>query len=228
MARRVPSPQPRSAGTAEAVFQRLVAAVLAGQLPAGQPVREAQLARRWRVSRTPMREAVRRAAEAGFLILRPNQAPLVRALSDADIDALYDLRGLLELHAFELAWPRFTDAAIKELVAQAQTVAVGKPSWQQRCLELDRALHEFWLGRCGNPWLERDLRRHYQFLRIFQRWAGQDETGLRQAYREHLAVLDAIQHGDRGTATNLLREHIAASAAIVKAARARAEQKEAA
>jgi DNA-binding GntR family transcriptional regulator len=154
-------------------------------------------------------------------LLRPNQAPLVRELTDADIDALYDLRGLLELHAFDLAWPAFTTDAVAELVAVAGEVELGKPGSAKRCLAFDRAFHEFWLARCGNPWLERDLRRHYQFLRIFQRWAGQDEDGLRQAYREHQAVLTAIRRGDRRTAREALREHIAASAAIVKAARAR-------
>ena len=51
-----------------------------------------------------MREAVRRAAEGGLLVLRPNQAPVVRPLNIEDVWALYDLREVLEVHALDLAW----------------------------------------------------------------------------------------------------------------------------
>ena len=65
----------RTADTAEQVFQRLVEAILTGELEGGAVVPEAKLARQWHVSRTPLREAVRRVAEAGLLILRPTKPP---------------------------------------------------------------------------------------------------------------------------------------------------------
>ena len=58
----------RYASMAENIFARLVEALVTGELPAGEPLREAQVAKQWGVSRTPMREAVRRASEAGLLI----------------------------------------------------------------------------------------------------------------------------------------------------------------
>ena len=78
----IPSPRrnKRKADTAKQVFQRLVEAILTGELESGIALREASLAREWNVSRTPLREAVRRAAEGGLLVLRPNQPPLIRSL----------------------------------------------------------------------------------------------------------------------------------------------------
>ncbi len=94
----------RRAQTAERVFQRLVEAIVTGAIPSGSPMRESSLAKQWGVSRTPMREAVRRAAEGGLLILRRNRTPLVRAFTPHDIDCLYQMREVLEILALQEAW----------------------------------------------------------------------------------------------------------------------------
>lgn len=209
----------RPGTTAEALFERLVQAILDGQFTAGEPLREARLARAWHVSRTPLREAVRRAAEAGFVTLRPNQAPVVRQLTGADIAAIYDLRALLEMRAFDLAWPHFQKADIATLDRRLIAARPGQSrGWQRRCLAFDRALHESWMDRCGNPWLAADLQRHYRLLLIFQGWMGRDDRALERAYREHLTILRELRGGNRSAARRALDRHIANSARAVQAA----------
>lgn len=206
----------RSGTTAEEVFTRLVEAILSGELPGGSPLREAQLARAWKISRTPMREAVRRAAEAGFVVLRPNQAPLVRQLTAADIQDLYDLRELLELRALELAWPKVDATPLGRLAAAA---APGKTrQWPRRCLEFDLALHATWMSHCGNSWLTADLEWLYQFLRIIQSWIGRDHQALARSYAEHVAIVHALKRRNKTAALNRLRAHIRHSATAVTAA----------
>jgi len=207
----------RSADTAEHVFQRLVEAILDGQFEGGSPLREAALAQQWNVSRTPLREAVRRAAEGGLLILRPNQAPLVRSLSIADVRALYDLREVLEVHALDMAWARLVGGPAREMLALARRVAPGTNGWQRRCLDFDLTLHHWWTDQCGNPWLKADLDRHYQFLRIFQRWVARDPVALADSHREHLLIVEAACAGDRARTRRALRTHIRQSARLVEA-----------
>jgi len=214
-----PARRKRTATTADDVFARLVEGILLGTFASGSPLREARLARQWRVSRTPLREAVRRAAEAGFVVLRTNQAPLVRRLSATDVAALYDLRELLEVRALELAWPQLTPPRVRGLqqLAEAATPGAGR-QWRKRCLAFDLALHLSWLKRCGNDWLAADLARQFQFLRIFQSWMGRDDQALRRAYAEHGTVLAAIARRDLAAARQALRLHIRASAAAVQRA----------
>jgi DNA-binding GntR family transcriptional regulator len=209
----------RPGQTADQVFHRLVEAILGGEFPSGSVVRESRLAREWETSRTPLREAMRRAAESGFIKLRPNQAPIIRPLTAEDIRNLYDLREVLELHALKLAWPHLSDGAIKSLRALA---ALAKPrsacDWPNRCLKFDLALHRLWMQRCGNSWLVADLERHYHFLQIFQSWIGRDPRALAQSYDEHLAILDALERRDQGEALSRLRQHILSSAHLVEEA----------
>jgi len=207
----------RPGTTANHAFERLVQGILRGEFVGGRPLREARLAREWDISRTPLREALRRAAEAGFVVLRPNQAPIVRELAEPDIDAMYDLRALLETHALRLAWDRIDTPLLERLAEQAAAAAPGAGKrWQQRCLAFDRALHRAWTRRCGNAWLQADLKRQHQFWGIFQNWVGREEQALRKAYAEHIEILDAMRAGEQAQAARALRRHIRTSATGVK------------
>lgn len=205
----------RMGETSEELFQKLFEAVLNGDLAPGKPLRQAKLAREWNVSRTPMREAVRRAAEEGYLILRPNNAPLVRRLTSEDVAALYGLREVLEIYALRLAMPHITPESIAELRQLAEKATPGNDDWERRCLEFDLKLHACWTGQCRNRWLESDLKRQFQFLQIFQRWIGSDEKMLRRTYEQHVGILEALEKHDFGQAEKLLAEHIRDSMTLV-------------
>jgi DNA-binding GntR family transcriptional regulator len=208
----------RPADIAEQVFQRLVEAILQGDFVSGQPLREAALARSWNVSRTPLREAVRRAAENGLLILRPNQAPLIRPVSVEDVHTLYSLREVLEVYALRAAWPALLGRPCARMLTLSRRIAPQRGCWQERSLEYDLVLHHWWTEHCENPWLQADLARHYQFLRIFQRWIGRDPAYLLQGYHEHLAILEAIQRRNWSQARAALKKHIRNSAQLIIAA----------
>jgi DNA-binding GntR family transcriptional regulator len=206
----------RQATTSVDAFERLIEAILSGQIGTGSSLREAKLAREWGISRTPLREAVRRAAEAGFLVLRPNQAPLVRHLTANDIRDLYELRELLELHSLRLAWGRIAPSAITKVEALAQAATPGKSrQWTQRCLVFDIALHRLWMDACGNGWLRHDLERLYQFLRIVQNLMSTDSEAMTKAYAEHMAILEALAAQDQAATTRALRLHIQHARAAV-------------
>lgn len=214
----------RPGQTADQILQRLIAAILGGEFPSGSVVRESRLAREWNTSRTPLREAMRRAAESGFIVLRPNQAPIIRPLTAEDIRDLYDLREVLELHALNLAWPHLSSGAIESLRTMA-TKALLRTShdWPKRCLEFDLALHGLWTEHCGNAWLQTDLQRHCHFVQIFQSWIGHNPAALAKSYDEHLAILDALERRSKDEALSRLRQHIQASARIVEEALPKSE-----
>jgi DNA-binding GntR family transcriptional regulator len=211
------SPAKRPARTAERIFNRLVEAIVTGTLESGQPMREAGLAKQWGVSRTPMREAVRRAAEAGLLILRRNRAPLVRAFTQHDIDCVYQMREVLEALALEEAWDHILPETVRDLQREAAEIAsAADQDWGDRCLVLDDTLHRAWIDHCRNPWLTHSLQRIWTFIRIFQRFMAGDPEVLRRSYREHCAILQALASGDRNSGVALVHEHIRNSCTAVK------------
>ena len=207
----------RYASMAENIFARLVEALVTGELPAGGPLREAQVAKQWGVSRTPMREAVRRAAEAGLLILRKNRAPLIRAFTPHDVDCLYQIREMMEVLAMEQAWNRLPEKEIAALRTMADAVgSKSSKTWIARCLAFDEALHKIWFDHCQNPWLTQFLQSSRVFIRIFQHMMARDPELVRKSYDQHLAILDTLGTTDLQLGTRLLREHIRASALKVK------------
>ena len=207
----------RYASMAENIFARLVEALVTGELPAGGPLREAQVAKQWGVSRTPMREAVRRASEAGLLILRKNRAPLIRAFTPHDVDCLYQIREIMEVLALKQAWHRMPGKEIAALRKMAESVgSASSKAWIARCLAFDEALHKIWFDHCQNPWLTQFLQSSRVVIRIFQHMMARDPELVRKSYDQHLAILDTLGTTDLQLGTRLLREHIRASALKVK------------
>jgi DNA-binding GntR family transcriptional regulator len=208
----------RSARTAERIFNRLVEAIVTGALEGGQPVREAGLAKQWGVSRTPMREAVRRVAEGGLIILRRNRAPLVRAFTSHDIDCLYRMREVLEALALEEAWEHIPPGVVTSLrELGARTAPDGGKDWIARCLTFDDVLHRAWIDHCQNPWLRQSLQRIWTYIRIFQRVVARNPKLVRRSYQEHLAILQTLGTPQRRAGAALLRRHVRNSGSALKA-----------
>lgn len=207
----------RDATVGENVFARLVETLVTGELPAGKPLREAQVAKQWGVSRTPMREAVRRASEAGLLILRKNRAPLIRTFTPHDVDCLYQIREMMEVLAMEQAWNKLPGKEIAALRSMAEFVeSASSKTRVSRCLAFDEALHKIWFDHCQNPWLTQFLQSSRVFIRIFQHMMARDPALVSKSYAQHLGILETLGTADLKLGTQRLREHIRDSAHKVK------------
>lgn len=204
----------RTAQSAEIAFQKLRKAILAGEFQEGDLVREVRLVREWKIGRTPLREAIRRAAESGYLVLRPNHAPVVRKLSAEDILQIYVLRELLEGFALECAWDRLRAADLARVSRLA--VAARKAKSPDRRLAaqfaFDNALHRLWIDGCGNPWLVSILDRLLLFRPNYQSrevsMLGGQLDVVEGAFAEHETILAAVARRDLRSARRSLREHI--------------------
>lgn len=208
----------RTADTSERVFQRLVEAIALGsELQPGQPLREAALATSWGVSRTPVREAVRRAAAMGLVDLRPNQRPLVRALTREDVAKLFVVRESLELLALELAWNRLDAAILKPLQDRAKALQDRKPNarWVREALRFDSDLHRLGINYCDNPWLILSMENLWTFVRILQGIVAELPQHAVTAFEEHQAIVQALADRDKFRARALLKEHLHSAALIL-------------
>ncbi len=211
--------QKRLAHLPEMAFQRLRQAILTAELKEGERVRETKLAREWNMGITPMREAVRRMAELGYLVLRPNHAPIVRKLSAEDIRQIYVLRELLECHALKSAWKTIKKQDFRpfeEMVKLIETTTDPKVKLQAQ-FDLDTALHQLWISQCDNVWLSSTLERLLIYRPNIMNLVSSSREFVAQAYAEHKGILKALQEGRYAQARNLLGQHIRKSGAALVA-----------
>ncbi len=100
-----PSDELGSVSLVELATERLRHEILSGALPPGARLVEEQVRSRFRISRAPLREALRHLAEQGLVEHLPRRGVRVASLSDRDVEELFDLRDVLERHAVRLALP---------------------------------------------------------------------------------------------------------------------------
>ncbi len=207
----------RTAIKPDIAFERLQRAILIGELKQGEVVREKRLAAEWGISRTPMRQAVQRAAEAGYLVLKPNRSATVRQFTLDDIRQIYDLRELLECYALELAWPNFRKADFARL-RKLQKVILPLKDMQKRLdaqFTFDRELHGLWISKSDNPWLiaalERLLIYRPNLSELLKRYPQVPE----KAFQDHTQIIQAMEEGDLKRTKTLLKRHIRKSGEMI-------------
>jgi len=103
----------RTGNLAEDVAARLREGIRTGRFLAGEPLREAELARELGVSRVPVREALHRLEGEGLVVLRPNQGARVASISEHELVELAELLRLLEVHLLRRAAPALSPADLE-------------------------------------------------------------------------------------------------------------------
>jgi DNA-binding GntR family transcriptional regulator len=194
------------------VYRSLLEAIATNRLAQGARIQEDVLAAQMGVSKTPVREALKRLEAEGFIRLAPHRTPEVRRLEASDIEDLYRVREYLErLAARAIAAARAPEvlARLEELQAAAEArMAVGEPVEIAESVSYNHQFHRLIFEGSGNRRLKRlyhlldvDIRRlAYQSVRV----AGRQ----RDAVVQHRAILAAITAGDADRAEELIARHV--------------------
>jgi DNA-binding GntR family transcriptional regulator len=194
------------------------ARIMSGEIPVGARLRQERLAAEYSVSRTPVREALRKLQATGTVLLRPNQGAVVRGPTVRDIREAYVVRAELEALAAELAASWIAGADLERLRtaeeafsraarrrAPAELAGAGD-DWSQA----NDLFHEAVLAGAGNARLgEMVLDLHRTFPRGLTWKALMEDARLRdENAREHRAILEAIEARDGGAARDRMRRHV--------------------
>jgi DNA-binding GntR family transcriptional regulator len=190
-----------------ALRDRLVAL----QIPPGAPIDEESLTGELGVGRTPVREAIRRLALEGLVVVYPRRGTFASAINITSLTDLTDVRTVLEAHAAQRA-ARLRDEDDRAAAGRLIEELGAAESSQRSLIELDARVHRF-VYRCSrNPYLEQDLDRYLNMsLRIWH-LTWDRLPPLEQRVREHCELLEAIRDGDADRAGRIARDHVRAFA----------------
>ena len=191
--------------------------ILAGDLPPGTKLNEAELAMAMGVSRGPVREAFRALEQAGLVHTQKNRGVFVRQVSLEEADEIYEVRAALEAQIGRLAAKRITPAQLERLQAIVKRMhAVGRSRDPDAYFPLNLEFHEVLAEAAANRALAANYRRVVNELNLYRR-----ETLTRNAdiipvsTHDHAAIVNAIATGDAAAAEKLLYDHVINSRARV-------------
>jgi DNA-binding GntR family transcriptional regulator len=201
---------------AGSVYEQLKSDIFEFRLLPGTRFSENEIARRARVSRTPVREALFRLEREGYLEVHAKSGWSVRALDFAALDHLYDVRLILECEAvrkLSAGNPRVALAGLEKiwLVAPRQRLTDGA-----RVARLDEEFHAKLVTAAGNPELARLHQTITERIRIVRRLDFTHPERVIYTYIEHGQILRAILARKPAKAIALLREHIEESKSEVR------------
>jgi DNA-binding GntR family transcriptional regulator len=199
-------PRPNVVGQVTETLRR---GIVAGHFAPGQRLIEADLTRDLNVSRSALREALRRLAGEGVVEIVHNRGALVRRFSQTEVRDLFRVRAALEGLTARLAAENIGQGANRQrfaaVVRQSLRFAPGRPldAYSQD----NRLFHQTLIELAGNPYLGQLVRAQMPILRLQIRQAI-DDGFWRRSYAEHRAIAKAVMAGRPDLAEEAMRRHL--------------------
>lgn len=197
-----------SRSTVETVADALTEAVRTGRLVPGQRLTESEFTARLGVSRSSVREAFRRLTADGLLAAEPHRGVMVRQLSRAEVDNLFQVRGALEALAVTLALPKLHVAPSALVTLQSDLDAAVDEGNMNRFSQLNGQFHRLFRETAENPLLSDTLTRLSNSLYWLQFRVLVDRSHVFETNRQHREVTECVVANDEDGARTAMLRHI--------------------
>lgn len=193
----------------DVVFNTLRQAILKGELEPGERLMEIQLAERLGVSRTPIREAIRKLELEGLVLMIPRKGAEVAHISETSLREVLEVRRSLEELAIELACQRITEEELLELEAAEATFADAiRKGDAMNIAETDERYHDVIYQATGNSRLVQILNNLREQMYRYRLEYIKDADKRQILIVEHEHILRALKSHNIPEAKNAVREHI--------------------
>jgi DNA-binding GntR family transcriptional regulator len=202
----------------QSIVQSLLADVFHGRLRAGEHLVTQDLAERFGVSHTPIREALISLSGVGIIDLMPNRGAIVRRISSKEVCEVCQVRKALECEAVRLACGRIDLGELHALADDLKRLSAVKVRSASRFVaearEVDSRLHDLIADSCGNAFLAVELSRLKNLFRVFRDVAWEFDAAKHDCHRvpeearEHLAIVEALLAADPKAAARAMARHI--------------------
>lgn len=204
-----PAPRPVRITRAEELRLQLADEIVRGQLAPGAPLDETEIARRFSVSRTPVREALRQLAASGLIEARAHRGAVVARPTPERLNGMFEAMAELEALCAGLAAERMaaTERAGLEAIHEELRMLshAGNP---ERFHEVNERFHNAIYAGSQNGYIAEMALATRVRVQPFRRAQFRNLGRLAKSHAEHDRVVVAIMRGDRTGAANAMRAHI--------------------
>ncbi|WP_313479165.1 GntR family transcriptional regulator [Microbacterium sp.] len=207
---------PARVSTTDRVHSQLREEIVSGELTGGSLHSIYGLADRLNVSRTPVRDAVLRLADAGMVTIERNRGVRIRGIGVHDIREVFEARLLLEVPTAAHAARFGSDELLHQLDERVKGLTGAVQQHDEReFVRLDRELHRAIVLSAGNERLAdlveslRDTTQAYGVSTIDR------SRSIREVHVEHVPIVDAIRARDADAAASLMRDHLTTTALLL-------------
>jgi len=205
----LPETPARNTG-AHVVYAELKRRILALELKPGERIYEPAMAAALHVSRTPLREAVRRLISESLLEQQPTGAVLVPVLDEAAISDLFEVRAAMESLMARNACLKATEAdieALRRILARNAAMVEFADDAMQQGMSLHAKIAEI----AGNTWARRFHAQITGHMERYRHFTNSTQQRRDQALVQHRALVDAIAAGQPDQAARLAFDHVMAA-----------------
>jgi DNA-binding GntR family transcriptional regulator len=194
------------------VYNQIKNLILCNEFMPGQKLHHQQLSERLGVSRTPVREALTRLVQEGYVSFLPNRGFTCKEIRMQEAEELYELREALEAFAVEKAIANLTDSALALLRNKMNSYGRDVQNrFTRERLVYDQDVHIEIARLAGNETLTSMLAHVFERIVLKRRTDGlYDPARGVTAHQEHLQLLEAIERRDPRDAVATIRSHIQA------------------
>ena len=191
------------------VFDQLRDDIINGKYAPDEELKEIPIGRELGVSRTPVREALRKLELEGLVTIIPNKGAYVSGITLEDVHDIYAIRSYLEGLCAKWACRHATEEdlnALDEIICLARFNA--ERNRYEQMSELDSKFHQTLYNCCGSKMLRHILRDFHKYVESVRKQTLSRSERALAAIDEHEKILDAIRNRDEELADKLSHEHI--------------------
>ena len=193
----------------DVVFQTLRQAILRGELKPGERLMEIHLAQKLGVSRTPVREAIRKLELEGLVLMIPRKGAVVAEITVSDLEDVLEVRRALEELAVKCACRKITGEQLESLREAAEAFGKAlKGGDVSACAQADEAFHAVTYEATGNRRLVQMLNNLREQMYRYRLEYLKDRRSHSLLLSEHKEIMEALERKDEETAARITSMHI--------------------
>lgn len=190
-------------------YETLKHAIVIGEIPAGSRIVETDYAERMHISRTPLREALRKLERDGLVEYLPRRGVMVRTFTVADVDEIYTIRNALEMLTLPAVVANATEEDIRELREMLNVMdPLDKANDIEAVSPKARAFHSRFTSISGQNRIVHIIENQDQYLRRFSEISIAKEKRRHSAHQEHHDMVTLVEARDVESLEKLVRKHI--------------------
>ncbi len=196
----------KSNGAIDKAYQYLYGGILSGELPLGSPISEMEISAALKISRSPIREALRRMETEGLVHRYPGHGTFVTNITQKDLEDIFELRIMFELQALHTAYKYFDSEYLDAL--ERDFMYLNPDSQPQQYYDANTRLHTGIIAYAGNERMEKFYNQLLAQMAIVNRISARDPEHFVLSREKHLAIVQAIKQRDLEKAEQYLRAHL--------------------